>query len=410
MTGPAVTPALVRALYRQHLGREAESEEAVAGHVARHGSLDALIATIAGSDEARERQRRSAAAARMQAWRRRSGFPPGARRILLFGAYGNGNLGDAAQAEAVAALLQQAAGVPLHLHAVSWIDAAPDYPFDPASRLPAEAITAPDTLRLYDLLVIGGGGLFGAVHHPLLDPEWHAVLAGLPLPYALVGVGADSMLPKEPQLGPHWDGLRAGAAFLSGRDLASLSAMPEAHWLADPVLLAWLRAGRGTPRPPRPGARPLCIVKHAQDAAEAQFLDQVAALGSDCDVAAIEPCREQHLAARWPGIRFVTDWAELEALCAAASVVVSARYHGCIAGLLAGVPCLAAAVGKTWVLFDTLGQADRFIPAGRDLRPYLENPPPPLAGDSFRPMLQAGEMALHQLGALLRDLPLRAGA
>src|SRR6185295_5160608 len=110
------------------------------------------------------------------------------------------------------------------------------------------------------------------------------------------------------------------------------------------------------------------------------------------------------------GLRFVTGMAELEAHCAAASVVVSARYHGCIGALLAGVPCLGLGPGKSLTLFEGLGAADRFLPHCGPLDGLLETPPPALDLAAFGPLRDATEASLAYLGALMEALPRRRSA
>jgi hypothetical protein len=186
--------------------------------------------------------------------------------------------------------------------------------------------------------------------------------------------------------------------------------MPGANWLADPVLLAGLRAGGGQPKAPQPGARPLLILKHMVHAVEGSFLDWAAEAGEGFDLVAVERRYEQGLVARFPRLRFVTGFDELRDLCGRASLVVSARYHGCIAALLAGVPCLGLGPGKILSLFDALGAPDRFLPHCGHLPAGLASPPPPLDLASFGALQKAGEGALARLAALIEALPCRRGA
>ncbi|WP_043363818.1 polysaccharide pyruvyl transferase family protein [Belnapia sp. F-4-1] len=393
---------VVRALYRVVLGREAESEAVVAAHAARYEAPEGLIRTLFDSEEARERQRREALLRRMAA------AEPGPLRVLLFGAYGNGNLGDAEQAKAVATLLRGAVARPLEFGACSFIDARP-YGFPDGRVMPAEVVADPLALAAWDLLLVGGGGLFATPHWPLMEPGWAPMLRTIGLAYGLVGVGVGRGLREDPRHGPIWDALLAGAAFRSARDGLSLGAAPEALWMPDPVLLAGLRSGGGQPRPPVPGGRPLIILKQAVHAEEARFLDWVEAEGAGCDVVAMERWREGELASRFPGLRFAEGVEELGRMCEAASVVVSARYHGCIAALLSGVPCLGAGPGKIPALFEALGARDQAIDGHGGLRERLAAPPAPLEPGRFAPLRAAGEVALAALGRVMEGLPRRLG-
>ncbi|MBL6454446.1 polysaccharide pyruvyl transferase family protein [Belnapia sp. T6] len=393
---------VVRALYRVVLGREAENDQVVSFHAGAHAAPETLIRALLDCEEARERQRRMALLRRMEA------AEAGPLRVLLFGAYGNGNLGDAEQAEAVASLLRGAVARPLQFGACSFIDARP-YAFASGRVMPADVVADPLALAGWDLLLIGGGGLFATPHWPLMEPGWAAMLRKIGLAYGLVGIGVGRALRDDPRHGPIWDALLAGAAFRSARDVPSLGAAPGAAWMPDPVLLVGLRAGGGQPRPPGQGARPLIVLKRAVHEEEARFLDWVAAEGTGCDLVAVERWREEELVARFPDLRFVEGVEALGQLCAGASVVVSARYHGCIAALLAGVPCLGVGPGKIPALFEALGARDQALDDYGGVRDRLTRPPAPLELARFAPLQAAGEAALASLGQVMEGLPRRLG-
>lgn len=404
MDGPGWDRAdWVRACYGALLGRRAESDAVVGFHAGNHASPADTLAAFVNSDEFRARQRREAGL-------RRLGSQPvapvaGALRVLLFGAYGNGNLGDAAQPEAVAALLRAATGRPLDIRATSW-QATDAFPYPPALLLGPDAILEPALLAGFDLLLLGGGGLFAPVHFPLLDPQFVDFLGRSGLPWGFFGLGVAQGISQDPATGQLWTRLVEGAAFRSARDEESRSRMAGALALPDPVLLAGLRAGGGRPRADIPGARPLCIVKRPAHASERDFLTAVAALGEAVDVVAVEPRQD---AGQCPGLRCVTSMAELQALCAAASVVVSARYHGCIAALLAGVPCLGIGPSKSRALLQALGAGEQFLAHAGDLARHLAMPPAPLAEAAFAPLAAAADASLASLGAVLDTLPRRNG-
>ncbi|RYI96843.1 MAG: polysaccharide pyruvyl transferase family protein, partial [Acetobacteraceae bacterium] len=313
-----------------------------------------------------------------------------------------GNLGDAAQPAAIAALLRAATSRSLDIRATTWMATDP-YPFPAALTLGPDTILEPALLDGFDLLLLAGGGLFAPLHFPLLHPAWLACLAASGLPYGLLGVGVAQSLAAE--AGTDWQALLAGAAFRSGRDGTSLAAMPGAEWLPDPVLVAGLREGGGQPRPAAPpGARPLCIVKRPAHASEASFLAAVTALGPAVDVVATEPRRDRD---QCPGLRYPASMGELRRLCAEASIVVSARYHGCIAALLEGVPCLGIGPGKSATLFAELGAPERFLRHAGDLAQHLGAPPEPLPAAAFDPFRAAADATLAGLGRLLDGLTRR---
>ncbi|MBK1658908.1 hypothetical protein CKO45_11755 [Paracraurococcus ruber] len=391
------------------LDRPPESEAAAAFHAGHHPDLVSLIRAIRESPEATERRRRLAAAKRMAAEATQAPFAPGALRVLLFGAYGNGNLGDAAQAQAVAGLLRGAVRRPLDIRACSWIDDA-EFPFDAGRIMRPDTIAEPAALREFDLVVVGGGGLLAPVHYPLEEAAWVRGMPAWGPPHALVGLGAVPPEPGEAGRAALRRALFAGAAFASLRDPPGQGDPSGVAWMADPVLLAGLLSGGGQPRMPAPRTRPLLIVKHPVHPAEAAFLDAAAAAGDGVDLVAMEWRLEQELAARFPRLRFVTDMACLRGACAAASVVVSARYHGCIAAVLEGVPCLGLGASKNRGLFAALGAPGRYLEHCGDLPAWLAAPPPPLDPAAFAPLRAASEAALARLAALVEGLPARQRA
>jgi hypothetical protein len=92
----------------------------------------------------------------------------GPLRVLLFGAYGNGNMGDAYQALAVRAhLAAHFAHRSIEVSACSLLCSS-DYAYPPEFTLRPESILDVELVNSYDYLVIGGGGLLA---HP---PHWQS--------------------------------------------------------------------------------------------------------------------------------------------------------------------------------------------------------------------------------------------
>ncbi len=176
MTATAAAADVVE-LFKLVLGRQPESDSVVAHHVALGLDRGELTALLQGTSEARERARRRSGLDTL-ASRPRRGFaearsrgPGEPARVMLWGAYGNGNLGDGAQAMALADLLRPLLPSGTVIAASSWerrgpYDAPGGVGLDPDALLP---IGQPGTGRV-DLLVIGGGGLFGTPHFPLHEP------------------------------------------------------------------------------------------------------------------------------------------------------------------------------------------------------------------------------------------------
>src|SRR5262249_40464507 len=105
-------------------------------------------------------------------------------RVLLFGAYGNGNIGDAIQASSLARAINLLRPE-IEVWACSALPAP--YPFAHQFTLQPDAILTPAIVNSFDLLILGGGGLFSRPHDPLTDPKWQSMLR---VPVALIGVGA----------------------------------------------------------------------------------------------------------------------------------------------------------------------------------------------------------------------------
>src|SRR3712207_2872937 len=96
------------------------------------------------------------------------------KRVLIFGAYANGNLGDAEQAASVARHLR-AYRPELDVVAVAHSVADKPYSPSPASRgQNLVDILDPAFVNGFDSLLIGGGGLLASKHKPLTQADWVA--------------------------------------------------------------------------------------------------------------------------------------------------------------------------------------------------------------------------------------------
>ena len=356
------------------LGRPPESDAVVAHYLALGLGRHEFMQVLLGSQEFAERQRKRLAlkdlGQRSDPWL----APDGAARVLLFGAYGNGNLGDAVQAEAMAWLLRQMLpAAPPSFAATSWERKAP-------FRLPGGAVLAADTLLRPDrlttghegaarLVAIGGGGLLGAPHFPLHEAAWAQWFAGRGIPYAFLGVGGAAAALQEPECAEAYRTLLAGAVFVSGRDEATLQALrlvrPDAAWFPDPVL-AW---ALGHLEPPA-AARPIDLLliprfpNSPADAActRAMLARRAAATaGERIVVAALEPHLDAQ-ALRGEAVEYVADWAALMALCRQARRMVTLRLHGAVAGLAAGCVVQGLVQPKIGALMQDLGVGHWFDP------------------------------------------------
>ncbi len=323
-------------------------------------------------------------------------------RVLLFGAYGNGNLGDAAQAEALAFLLRRLLPMRLSLAACSWERRAP-FAFPGGTKLAADALLRRESLPHpgKGLVVIGGGGLLGAPHFPLHAEHWAAWLAASGVPWALLGVGGSAEALSEPAWAPAYRILLAGAAFVGVRDAATLAAArainPRAAWFPDPVLAQALLAGEASPAESDALlARPveaLLIPRHPNTAADAaanrallEWRDRLASAGRRVVVVALERGLDADAVGKGDVV-YVDDWAVLTGLCGQARLVASLRLHGVIAGLAAGCVVHGLVQPKIGDLMGSLGVGAWFTPHPL---PVPEPDASPAAVAAFRAALVPG--------------------
>lgn len=114
-------------------------------------------------------------------------LPP---RVLLFGAYANGNIGDKYQA---ASMYNH---VKCHMpdavvDAISCSAAAINYPLSYEGNTEGDAIIglpSVDVVNTYDILFVGGGGLLASKHKPLFSKSW---VNDIKIPIVVFAVGAN---------------------------------------------------------------------------------------------------------------------------------------------------------------------------------------------------------------------------
>lgn len=396
----------VREAYALVLRRPPESDSAI-DLAMTHPSVLALLRTMLASEEYATASLQALWLDALRAHPDRRRPPPGAGRaprVLVFGAFGNGNLGDAIQAEAVARLLPMLLGhADVAVAATSWLDRAP-FPAEGLEAWPRETIMDGWKLAEFDLLVIGGGGMLAPVHFPLDQPAWARFVAQARLPVALLGIGVAAGAARNPAIVEAVAPLARGAVFATARAPRDLDALRRIHAEAgafpDPVL-ACLALGLMPVPPRRPGARALLIVKRPVDAAEADFLEVAARLVAEhpdaVEAVAIEPKVDRAIAQHFPALRMITRFDALLEACAGARLVASARYHGCIAAAAAGAPTLGLGPEKCGGLLEGLGCPEAFIaaPALPGFVTGAVAPPRPPALDGVRAELRVAAAALR---------------
>lgn len=250
-------------------------------------------------------------------------------KVLLFGAYGNGNLGDAIQALSLARSITS-----IRPGWEVWACSAlpGSYPFEHERVLSADSILNPATVNLFDLLIIGGGGLFSHPHDPLTDPKWQEMLQ---VPVALIGVGAAEPVANKSEL------LLQKACYVSGRDSHSINTLrryrQDVDFVPDPVLcdLSYFnRMERKELLLPAHPARRLWILKYT---GSDDFKDLCACIEKNGDsVCFIEPHLDFPMVKHISNAKPVYSIASLISMIDESTEVVSMRYHGCILAMLRG--------------------------------------------------------------------------
>lgn len=306
--------------------------------------------------------------------------PAGTGKVLLFGAFGNGNLGDAYQAMAVREHVMTCWGLASSQVFATSVLASADYAFPAEQKLGKNALFSPAFLNEFECLVIGGGGLLAHPHAPLFDEGW---VRQVQVPIVVLAVGATSS-----SIDRH-RALLNKAWLVSARDLKSLTAIrtirDDATLVRDPILAAAsldaLRAcDRGT-QPPAAPAEVLWVLKHPTNVEETRVLRQLAGILSDATerthlVIAIEPHLDRALEEFFPGqVHYANDLTSIAACFEQARLVITMRYHGAIFAAMAGRPSIGYAQEKIRALYSEVGAEGDYDLAPTALRTRLRHLP-----------------------------------
>jgi polysaccharide pyruvyl transferase WcaK-like protein len=251
--------------------------------------------------------------------------------VLCFGAYGNGNFGDRYQVAALQSLLPHE----WLLHSTTRHKG--DYP----TPQQVEDCSA-ETCNRFDLLLIGGGGLFSlfsCLHAPLCSHQWAKQLR---VPVAIVGVGAI------PQVAHKSLRLIRQAVYVSGRDQESIATLqairPDVSWCPDPILATkpgwWPHGGPG-------GRKGVCWILRGtpQNPVRRSFYGWLSDNWHPDDLVLALCPRSDRGVRKLFGDRCVctTDMETIVSHIVSAAAVASNRLHGCIAAVQLAVPCVALA-------------------------------------------------------------------
>jgi len=299
-------------------------------------------------------------------------------RILLFGAFGNGNLGDAYQAVAVRDLLASAWGIEHDCFDACSLLNGSDYYFPNGEKLPPRIILDADKVNSYDMLVIGGGGLLAHPHDPLMNLEW---IRRLYLPIFMLGVGATNASVE------YHKELLNRAWVVSGRDHTSVLALQkyrsDAFLLRDPILCAgdnhhFCNDGFISESDCLSSkTRTLWILKYPNCNEDIMLLERISNIISKAPdantIVAIEPKLDKVLKEYFGSKVFLLSHVnELQTYITNAEVVVSMRYHGAIFSALYNRPCVGASQPKIATLFDEMNLAGEYITSHVQLDEAIE--------------------------------------
>jgi Polysaccharide pyruvyl transferase len=254
------------------------------------------------------------------------------KRILLFGAYGNGNLGDAIQAtsllHAIKCIRQD-----LEVWACSLLPCQFPFPFEYV--LPPNQIFNASVLNHFDLIIIGGGGLLAHPHDPLTSEEWQAAVD---VPIALFGIGAGG------QVASRCNTLITKAVYVSGRDEPSLTALSrfrgDAQFVPDPVLAdpRYYAADGDDRQPHATNGKRLWIIKNTPIGRNSGVLRHVDPTNDD--ICFLEPFLDFPLLNMFPTAHPLYFLDDFLCLIDKATEVISMRYHGCILAMLRNKPVI----------------------------------------------------------------------
>jgi polysaccharide pyruvyl transferase WcaK-like protein len=294
------------------------------------------------------------------------------KRVLIFGAYANGNLGDAEQAASVARHLRNHDDT-LEIYASSHSTSDRLYYPCPAflTRNKIDILDI-DFVNSFDALVIGGGGLLASRHKPLNAEEW---VEKINIPIGILAVGANE------EISNLCKPLLQKAKVISVRDSYSLNAVQsirsDAFLLRDPIL-----SDRSIDESPMENARlgtsRLCVIpRKLVSKAEPVYQRISETMVSRDFVITVFPATDEASGALDFFSRQTkheaTEMKSFVSMVRKADLVVSDRYHGCIIAMKLGLstlPCLrsrADEASKIFNLYRDLNMANELFDGNLDL-------------------------------------------
>jgi hypothetical protein len=275
------------------------------------------------------------------------------KKVLLFGAYGNGNLGDAIQARSLLNCISSCCPE-IEIWATTVFPGT--YSFPSERTLPAGTIRNLKALSQFDALLIGGGGLLAHPHEPLPDASW---VKSIPIPFAFLSIGANEQHASQAQVAI------SAAAWAGGRDFETIRELrkyrSQVDFMPDPVLLE--------DEPSIPASKPIthetCWVLRGPLDENHEFIASI--LKSEDVVVGMEPENDGQLKSIFPNMIFAHDIESFNSILASSRRVVSMRFHGVILALRLQRPVYSIRLPKGTALLQMLGLSDFAHARAKDL-------------------------------------------
>lgn len=259
------------------------------------------------------------------------------QRVLLIGAYANGNIGDMYQADAIAGELLRIDPT-LEICSTSPSKRSSPYPALRHAILPQSAVRDAEQLNAFDLILVGGGGLLAARHAPLPEVPWvesiRTTLCGVSL-----GCAGDAPAQSRAFI--------EKCARFSVRDEFSAQAVStirtDIEIVPDPIFLGDVPGLTARPVPATtrgilwvPGklvGNTLNLYSRMLREVYNEKVDAVASFNEETD-------RQSGFAEMFgPGVRYLHSVEQFAEAFGHRSFGVSERYHGCIMALKMQIPC-----------------------------------------------------------------------
>jgi polysaccharide pyruvyl transferase WcaK-like protein len=259
------------------------------------------------------------------------------QRVLLLGAYANGNIGDMYQADAIAGELLSIEPT-LEVFSTSPSKRSSRYPALSHEILPQSAVREPEVLNSFDLILVGGGGLLAARHAPLPEADW---VASVTTTMCGLALGCAGSAPAESRA------FIERCSRFSVRDEFSAQAVSsirtDVEIVLDPIFLGRISGLDARPPPPAtkgilwvPGKLvPNTLSYYSRLSREIynEKVDAVASFNEETD-------KQSGFAEMFgPAVRYLHSVEQFTRAFGSRSFGASERYHGCIMALKMEIPC-----------------------------------------------------------------------